>query len=86
MASGMLKEVYETRLGNKRAVDVATWLSGGREEEELRKGEAMEVIPVTVGSQCGRYMVGHRTPGVSPSWGCYSQYTEGYSPKLRPTC
>lgn len=55
MASVMLKEIYEARLGNKRAVDVATWLSGGREEEELRKGEVMEVTPVTVGSQGGTW-------------------------------
>lgn len=53
MASVMLKEIYEARLGNKRAV--ATWLSGGREEEELRKGEVMGVTPVTVGSQGGTW-------------------------------
>lgn len=55
MASGMLKEVYETRLGNRCTVDVATWRQGGREEEELRKGEVMEVAPVTVGSQGGTW-------------------------------
>lgn len=55
MASVMLKEIYEARLGNKRVVDVATWLSGGREEEELRKGEVMGVTPVTVGSQGGTW-------------------------------
>lgn len=55
MASGMLKEVYETRLGNKCTVDVATWLQGGREEEERRKGEVMEVTPVTVRSQGGTW-------------------------------
>lgn len=85
MASVILKEIYEARLGNKCAVDVATWLSGrgrGGGVEERRGDGGYS----SYGRESGWYMVGHRTPGVSPSWGCYSQYTEGYSQKLRPTC
>lgn len=54
MASGMLKKIYETRLGNVQFM-LLQWLWGGKKEGELRKNEVIEVTPVMVRGQGGTW-------------------------------
>lgn len=47
--------------------------------KELRIAKVMEISPVMIGGHGGACWV-------SPRWGRYSQYTEGFSGRLGPVC